>query len=439
MISGTGYKKPRAKTGTPVSVWLVWVGLFTISWDRFATARIGTFSLKVAVVAFALASVATMADAAASNRARRPLPPTLRWANAVLVLFVLAASLASQHVPAFLQVVAVLLGAAVPVFAVYETIRIHNHLDQALSAFIRGGAFASVFGLYQLFAFYSKLPQIVPYTSTAAGLGRISAFNYEAGYFGYFIALVIAALFARAALRHEPVNRRHVAAFVAVLLLANTRASLLTIPILAALLLFRWPQRERRPRIWPFAIAAIYLVSLAALVAPTAFSSATAWAASIVNPSEKASNAPRLQTFAIAWDVARDHPYTGVGPGNFAIFAKDYGKPIPPGAGTNEVVVNDVWLQALVDGGPLLALAEFGLVLSAAHQLYRRRNTVARALVSGWIAVMTVASLITSYYFDVKLWAILGIALGATAVADDNGSTEFAPKHGSSGELTHRI
>ncbi len=382
-------------------------------------------------MAFALASIATGFDAVVSRHAQRRLPATLKWANAVLIIFTIAALLAAEMVPALLQVVAVLLGAITPAFAVYWNIRTQTRLDQALSAFIRGGAFASTFGLYQLAAFYTGLPQIVPYTATAAGLGRISAFNYEAGYFGYFIALTIAALFARAALRREPVNRRHLAGFVAVLLLANTRASLLTVPLLAALLLFRWPQKERRLRVWPIAIAGLYLLALAALVAPSAFSSATTWASSTFNPSEKTSNAPRLQTLTTAWDVTRDHPYVGVGPGNFAHAAQQYGQRIDPGSGTNEVVVNDVWLQALVDGGPFLMLTEFALVLCAGRQLYRRRNAVARALVSGWLAVMAIASLITSYYFDVKLWAILGLALAAAEVVANDEPGGAASERGS--------
>lgn len=392
----------------PVSTVLIWVGLFTVSWDRFAQIYVGSFNVKLPVVAFALAFVATLFDWLMFDR-RGQKQPMVKWALLCGAGMALGLIPAVDKTAALLQIVTVVIGALVPFAAIYLNVRLFGRADDALSAFIWGGTFAAVFGVYQLAAFYLHLPQVVPYEATGGGLGRISAFSYEAGYFGYLIILVIAALFARAAMRNRPVNRIHLVFLVAVLLLANSRATALTLPLVFVLMLARWPQSRARAKLWPILIVGVWAVAIAALAAPSLMTTVGQRVASIFDPTEPTSNAVRLSLFDMATKILHDHLF-GIGPGNLIRYVPLYGGVLSDGATSNSVIANNIWLQAWLDGGPLLLVLEAAFVLIAITTLLRRRAPTVRLLMCGWVTAVLVASVGTSYFWDMKLWAVLALA-----------------------------
>lgn len=404
---------PARKT-TPVSTFFLWLGLFTLSWDRLAGISLGTFNLKLPVVAFALAFALTAIDRAVLRK--QPVAPhVIPKLSALVVAVFIFAALFAQNVPvALAQSAATVLGALIPLFAVYLNLQTYGGLEKALTVLIRGGVVASVFGLYQLGAFYTGLPQLIKYEATGGGLGRISSFSYEAGYFGYFLILVIAAVFARAHLTHRPVNLWLVGFLLTVLILANSRATVLTLPLLFALAFFRKPDKKLRQQLVPLVFVAVMVVVFILLAMPEIFDTFIQRAATILDPTEQSSNAPRLNTFNVAWAIAQQNMLVGIGGGNFRdTLASITGVRIP-GLATNEVIANNIWLQALLDGGVVLLVAEVALVLVAARTLYRRNIGTARLLMAGWLSVLLVSSMVTSYFFDIKMWVFLALTVVAS-------------------------
>ena len=70
----------------------------------------------------------------------------------------------------------------------------------------------------------------------------------------------------------------------------------------------------------------------------------------------------------------------------------------------------------LAAGGVFLLAAQV-VVAILALALYRKRNPpVVRALMAGWIAVFIVSSIGNSYFWDLKLWAVLGLVLGIVSL-----------------------
>ncbi|WP_166788311.1 O-antigen ligase family protein [Cryobacterium sp. MDB2-33-2] len=386
-----------------------------MSWDRFGQFTVGTFNVKLPVIAFALTFALTAIDSI-SHRRRGPQQTALITCAFVILAAMSFMGIFSEDVLASqLQAATVLVGAIIPLCAVYWNLQIFPNTDRALSAVIRGGYFSGIFGVYQLLAFYTNLPQVIPYEALGGGLGRISSFSYEAGYFGYFLILVIAALFARAFLRSEPVGRIPLFFLLSVLVLSNTRATFFTLPLFFLLLFARWPANIRRPKLWPIVSSAVLATGIAVAVSPALLGSFLTRFASIFDPTEISSNAPRLSGYAIQLHIVQDHPLAGIGAGNLYRVVSEYGGVANGTLSSNGVVANNMWIQALLDGGlPLLAL-ETTFVLMAVRIMFRRRNPAVRMIMSGWISVALVSSLITSLYFDVKVWAILGICLGISS------------------------
>lgn len=408
-----------ASTRRPVSTAVVLAGLFTVSWDRFANVEVGGFNVKISTAAFALALVLTAVDAFRfpheQGKPQRVLPVAL----IVLAVFCVMSFFAEDREAAYKQAATVLLGAIVPFAAVFWNTRIFGQLDRVLTWFIRGGWVASVFGLYQLGAFYTGLPQIVPYGAVSGGLGRISSFSYEAAYFGYFLVLVIGALYARAVLRGQAVSRVAVFFFLVVIVLANSRATFFTVPLVFVLIYFAWPAATVRAKLWPAAIVAAFATLILLLIRPTLVSSLVTRATSILDTREATSNVPRLEMYDTASAIIRDYPLTGIGGGNLIRYAPLYGHANPPGATSNSIITNNAWLQALIDGGFFLLLVQVMLVVVAIATLYRRRQPVARMLMAGWISSFAVSSMLTSYYFNSSLWVVLACAAAAAAVQSD--------------------
>lgn len=315
------------------------------------------------------------------------------------------------------------MGAVLPFLAVLTSVRRRSELDFALTAVIRGGYLAAVFGLYQLAAFYTGAPQVVEYTALGGDLGRISSFSHEAGYFGSYMVLVLAALFARAALRNQNVSWVVVALLVVVLLLANTRAVFLTVPLFAILMVLRRPRRRSEGR---FVVGATALTLVGAGVwisAPGAVHRLTERASTIFDSAEATSNAPRLELLEAIRPIIEQNLIAGIGPGQLYFDGPTFGLVREAGATPNSVIADNIYYQALLDGGIVLLVAQLLFVIACIRIALANRDQVARALLAGYLAVVIPASLITSYFWDAKLWTVLATAVAASViqsgVADD--------------------
>lgn len=399
---------PRA-----VSTALLCLALFSVSWERLASIDVGGLNLKLSTALFTATLVLTVFDALKFNWRFSKPHKVVFLAFFILGVIALTIPFATDQASAAKQLLTIALGAVVPLVVIIWQGRMYHNLDILLTYFIRGGWLASIFGLYQLAAFYSGLPQLIDYRDMSGGLGRISAFNYEAAFFAYFLILVIGAIFARAALRGSPAHRGHVAFFIFVIILANSRSSFLTLPLLFILLFASWPKNIAKAKLLPGLAILSWLTIMVVILVPRFVSSLVTRATSIFDPTEASSNAPRLNLYAVSIDIIGDHILTGIGPGNLILFAPLYGLPNPVGATSNSVIANNVWLQALLDGGPLLLTAQIAFTLLALLQLYNKRLPVSRMLMSGWFATFLISSFVTSYFYNTALWVILALAIVA--------------------------
>lgn len=430
-------------------------GLFTLSWERLANVPVGPFNLKIAVVLFAVSLLLNVAGArqalARLWRAGRSVRVLLVLLGLVLLWFIVRAAFAVAVASAAAQVLSVFSGAVVPALAVLGVVSTRSDLAWVLRWLISGGIVASVFGLYQLVAFYLGWPQGVAYTGIGAGgsAGRIAAFSYEPAYFAYFLVLILGAVATQARLRGMPVRWSILIFLSAVLALVNVRALLFTVPLLAVLLAGDWT--KNRKLLARGAVAAVlgcafaFAAPLGVSVVDSALHTSSTSGSStqqvpagptsqpvkddspgpseagpeplpqrVLDPAEKSSNGPRLDLYRAVLRVDASYPIVGVGPGGLrgALAAVGYHAPNQGGV----IVANNIWLQAGADGGLILVAIEL-LFLSVLGVLWwLRRGSPEQPLFAALLAVLLVGGMLTSYFFDIKVWIVLVLALSGAVL-----------------------
>lgn len=415
----------RARRGTtsiaqlyssPLSLVLCWIGLFAVSWDRLANVVVGGFNVKLPVLAFFAAFVISLVE-----KPRQVSPPRVRRVYYLILLIVIvycgALLFGIDRHAGLGQLFTVLLGAVIPAVAIERVARVHRRRLSMLDAFVAGGVFAAAFGLYQLAASYTGLPQFIEYTGQGGDVGRISSFAYEPAYFGYFLILVLGAMAARDLLEPRPRSLLGLLTIVAALALCNSRAVFFTLPILLLLSLRSGPVGLRRLQ-GPRVITPLILLALfGAFLQPSVVEFAQTRLGSAFDTREAASNAPRLEVYQGTLDIVRDHPF-GIGPGSLRAVAPDYGLRFDPDTPANQVVSNNIWIQSMLDGGIILAIAQVALIIGVALLLWRRSFLPARLVVAGWLTVVIVGGLLTSFFYDLRMWAALGLAMGMAGVTN---------------------
>ncbi|WP_375405068.1 O-antigen ligase family protein [uncultured Amnibacterium sp.] len=437
------------------------VGLFTASWDRLANLGVAGYNVKLAPLAFSLAALGSLTLV----RERRSLlaHPLVRvlagLVAAIVLVLVLASAVSARPVAGLTQVVAVLTGSVAPLVALVLLLRRRSDVVWALRWMVGGAALSGAFGLYQLVAFYTGLPQLVPYTglSVDGSAGRIAAFSYEPAYFANFMLLAAGAAMVIALLQGKRLRWLPIAGFSLVLVLVNVRALVFLLPILAVLLAFRWRQNRRVLLRAVVAGAIIMGLNAGASSVMTQLTQATAAQApaaeapkahagtavptpaagapdlhtatvarepdapsgggtsnGVLDPNEQSSNAPRLALYSAVLRATAQHPLLGVGPGNLrqALVSVGY---VAPNQGS-QVVANNIWLQAFADGGIPLVLLELGVIVCVIVIFFKRGLAAIQPLSAAWLAVLSVSGMLTSYFFDVKIWAVLAILVAAAVL-----------------------
>ena len=394
------------------------LGIFTVSWERFGNLSVGGYNLKLSPVLFAFSLMLALVDTWRSRIALKP-PFIVIFSIGLALLFAVVGFFSVSMFSAQMQTVAVVSGALIPFMAVLLNLRLFGGLLRALNALIYGAVFASAFGIYQLLAFYAKLPQIVEYTATDVnGYGRIRAFSYESGYFGYFLVLAMVAVIARSVLSDKPTNQWLIAFFGVTLVLANSRATFVTIPILVLLFAIWWPRKVSKPRVgWITLALSIGAVAVFA-IKPDVLQALSVRFFSLFDPNEASSNAPRLAVLSSSWDIFVNHPVLGIGPSSLKHFLDEYGYRVDLNAEPNSIVANNSLFQALLDGGLVLLLAQLAFIVVAVAVYLKRNRPTAWVLLCGWLTVLVVSGFVTSYYWDIKLWVFLGLAVAAFHLQD---------------------
>ncbi|MGV8883240.1 MAG: O-antigen ligase family protein [Rhodoglobus sp.] len=388
-----------------------------------ANVAVAGFNVKISIVAFALSAL--LAAVRMRDPANRPRIPRalLILASAIVLIMVIASLFAAQPVTALIEVATVIGTAVLPAFAVLANSRLPGQFDAMLRWLVWGALFVCAFGIYQLVAFYLGLPQFVSYTGVSGGLGRISAFSYEPAMLGYFLAGALAVALVRLWVVRSPWGYVHLAIILTTILLLNSRAVFLVLP---PLLLLARPLATglfTKKQLLGVAAAAVGVVVLAIVIAPKLPGVVVGQFLSIFDPTEAASNAPRLQLYGAALKVAQEHLWLGVGPSNFGLYIVDLDYQQYAGVSLNKMVVNNVWIQAVVDAGILLFILQLALLIYVIVFVYFSKNVVARTLMAGWIPVVLVGGMVVSNFYDSTLWVLLSLAIGAVQLGVVGGTS----------------
>jgi hypothetical protein len=382
--------------------------LFTFSWDTVGGTTIWGFNLKISTVLFLVAAFCNVGAprehpmSAFEGRIRGLLVLILSW-------FLISSFLAEHSVSAFAQTARNAVAAIVPLAAVSRGVLNREEWDRALAWLVRGVVVATIFGLYQLFAFHSGLPPLfVNYTGLSGGAGRIAAFNYEPAVFGQVLIVGVAALLCQQ--RHTPSRLRFAILIGFTMILTNARALFLTAPVFY-LLVRRGRLSPRARRTLPILLAfGILLALMIALTQPERYVFMYDQFLSIFDPNEAASNARRLEQYRIDIQIIRDSGFFGLGPAQLFYEVPFFDTTVFEGPAANNVVANNVWLQALLDGGPILLVLEGVLFVQMVAFWWRWRfDTGVRALAACWLSIMIVSGMLFSLYFSPTQWMIVGL------------------------------
>ena len=126
----------------------------------------------------------------------------------------------------------------------------------------------------------------------------------------------------------------------------------------------------------------------------------------------------RLTYVQIGWDLIKQHPIWGVGPGNFPSHYMDDAYRYLPGRTLNPRELHNTYLDVLVEYGAIgfaLFAAIFALALHAAIKAAHRAATQELRTVAFTLATCLAALMVASAFMPHKdmryLWLLVGLAL----------------------------
>ncbi|MDQ2982451.1 MAG: O-antigen ligase family protein [Actinomycetota bacterium] len=414
--------------------WFLYGGLLFASSDRLFAADFAGLTVKPGYVCFGYALLGSLLIPRPHRQTLTAVPGVRLIVLGIagfLGVYVLAALLSGDLGAGAKKLLVIVVGALVPAAAIVRLLDTPAAIRTALRAFAVGLVVTASYGLYQFAAGYLGLPQGFEYEGVAGGLHRISGFSFEPNFFAVYLVAGLPLLMIDAARNTWRTSLSPRALLLIVLgaaILANSRATFVSLPVSLLGFLYlsnsrRFAQAARRARaLVPIVVGAVLVGIVLSAAGFHATTFATARAASIFNPNEKASNAPRLQLYRAAKAIAREHPVHGVGPGNLGpalarrhiVFTQGH-----------SVTANNIWLEAAGEGGlatiPCIAM----IIAGMAWMLVRARSVEARALALGALMFVTLNGLVVSFMWDLKVWTVIALAaVVALRLPDDPTASE---------------
>jgi hypothetical protein len=413
----------------PLSLWFVWGGVATATWD-LAGVDLGGRTLKLTTVLFLVAGLLRLIE----DRS------VLRWATiparSQRVIAVTAALLGWMAVRALFtgDLVGSLGGFAaqlIPAGAAFVAVWWHRPwVDSIVRAFVYGMAAISVAAVYEVFAKHHGLPWPTDYDAKIGDTFRAAGFSFEAAF--YAAPAVAAILICLAWWPRLAPRIAIITVLVAGIIAASARIPYVQVAL--ALVLFtglalfgRSPDRRKLlvGLVGVIVLAAVGL-QVASLLSPSPAETApTQRATSIFDSSEPTSNAPRIEKTERVIDIIRDHPILGLGPGQLADEFRERGIGDP--SEDAEAVTNNIWTQTMVDGGVIALVLQVGLV--GVVVLPTRRTIAAReaSVLTAWITLVIAAGLTVSNFWDTEPWLLLGCYLGLMAREESEPAGDVDP------------
>lgn len=398
---------------------LIYAGLFFASSDRFLSLDFSGLTLKPSYVFFAAGMFFVVAHHVLRPKKwiGSPFPWFLLSVGLLLAVNAVAAVLAVSKVLAAEQFVTILGGAILPFACVAFGLRNRVLCDRGASALVAGTVAAATYGFYQFLAPYLGLPQGLAYTGLIDGVGRVSAWASEPSFYVFHLELTLAIVLGDvlAGRRRLGVRPQLLALYLLTsLVLANTRVGFLSLPFLALLVLrtsgegHRLDRRAIRViRVGVAGVAVTVLVGIPLGVNLPVY--VLDRIQSVTNLEEAESNALRLNLYKVGIDLVRERPWFGYGPGNVGLVLPEH-IPSYQEYDPHTVVANNLILQTLLDAG-VVSLPAAGMVVWFVYRYSRRSpSRDARILLSGATAVLLVNSMLVSFFWDMRLWVVLGLA-----------------------------
>ena len=428
-MGGTGFggvkSPPSSREPWRVTQVLIYAGLFFASSDRFLSVDFGALTLKPSYVllwsAFGLVVAGYLI-----RPFRRTDPPLRGVVSALAVLlavYIAAAAFAVSKHLAVQQLVTITGGAVLPFAAVGLGLRTRVQLERGLSALVGGTLVAATFGFYQFAAPYLDLSQGLAYTGLADGLGRVSAWAYEPAFWAFHLEMSLAILIGDVLARRRRFGVRAevlVLYLLANLVLTNARAGFLSFPLLVFLVLRTSGERRRLDRravrffrlVLPATVVVVLLGIPLGVNLPAYL---VARVGSVANLQEAESNAVRVALYKAEVELIGERPWLGYGPGVFGLVIKDR-VPLYSDDDPHEIVANNLVLQTLLDAG-VVSLPPMAWLIWAVYANSRRSpSRDARILLSAATAGLVVNAMLAAFFWDVRLWVVIGLAYAAARV-----------------------
>jgi O-antigen ligase len=425
---------------------LICAGLFFVSSDRFLAVNFGALTLKPSYVLFggAFFLVVTGFLIRPLWRTRPPLPGLIGALAALLAVNLVATAFTISKTLAVQQIVTIVGGAIVPFACVALGVNSRVQLQRAMSALVAGTLVAATYGFYQFAAPYLNLSQGLAYTGTVGGVGRITAWSYEPAFWVFHVELSLAILIGDVLARRRRFGVRAeflVLYLIASLVLANARAGFLSFPLLVFLVLRTAGGRRRIDRraarflrlALPTA-AVIVVMGLPLGVNLPAY--LVGRVQSVTNLQEAESNAIRVVLYQEELELFTERPWLGYGPGTFGVLIKDR-VPFYADADPHAIVANNLVLQTLLDAGLLSLPPTLWLIWSVYVNSRRSPSTDARILLSGATAGLVINSMLAAFFWDMRLWVVIGLAYAAARVYHlERAGPPITPRRGSPAPAT---
>jgi hypothetical protein len=406
---------------------LICTGLFLVSSDRFLALPLGSFTLKPSYIFFWLAFPIVVADYSIHRIRRLPAPfPGLPLViGGLVVVNVLAAVVGISPKLASQQLITIFGGAIVPFLCIGFGVRRRIHFDRACSALVAGAVTAATYGFYQLIAAHTGLPQGIVYTAVVGGVGRISAWSYEPAFFVFFLELSLAVVVGDVLAKRKRFKIRPeilLTYLIACLVLANSRAGFISLPVLVLLILRANTAPRRRLNRQSLRFLRIVVVSLLVVVLvglPLGLNApkyVLDRVQSIANTNEAQSNAVRVNIYRFETQLVKQRPWLGYGPSSFGLMVGNNIQ-IYSGADPHKIAADNLILQSLLDAG-FVSLPILLLFLWLIWRYSRRaKDRQTRIMLSGVITVLLINSMLASFFWDMKLWVILGLAYACERIS----------------------
>lgn len=450
LVDNFGLIGAAVGVGAAAAVWLglaigknpqlgLWYILFFLPFERIPSLDISGVTLRINFFFGVITLLAVIGAWIMGKLERRPNPiiwPLLGYFVAALLSIV--GAIETQR---SLIVLAFTIFAASFAWLVITLLRSKEDLGKTLSILFATSTIVGIFGIYQFLGDAVGLPPSLTglkqgYTLATLGFPRVQAFSVEPLYLGNFLLLPLSLIFSVLMLQVKTAWSRGwlwalFGLLSLILILTVSRGAYLGAFTTLVLLVFTLPRQTFRPT--HLLAGGLLLVTLA--VGTGVFISQGRDDAidqfiehvTIGDLEEGESTQGRLTAFDVATEAWQDHPWFGIGLGNFGAYVKYYPDP-------RELegydIVNNEYLEVLAETGVVGFAALFvllAIVLSRSVVAYKvTDDPLIRAGLAGTTAALV--GLLVQYnffstLFIVYVWVLVGLVIATQNLALAPGRT----------------